>query len=42
MDSGVALEPLDIKQYREELKHRAQEIAEREPTRVRVLEVAAA
>jgi malate dehydrogenase (oxaloacetate-decarboxylating)(NADP+) len=42
MDSGVALEPLDIKQYREELKRRAQEIAEREPSRVRAVELAAA
>lgn len=42
MDSGVAQEPLNIRQYREELERRAQEIAEREPSRVRVLEVAVA
>jgi malate dehydrogenase (oxaloacetate-decarboxylating)(NADP+) len=41
MDSGVALEPVDIKQYREELERRAQEIAAREPVRLRPLEVAA-
>ena len=41
MDSGVALEPVDIKQYREELERRAQEIAAREPVRPRPLEVAA-
>jgi malate dehydrogenase (oxaloacetate-decarboxylating)(NADP+) len=42
MDSGVAQEPLDIKQYREELERRAQEIAEREPAHARVSEVAVA
>jgi len=41
MDSGVAQEPLNIKQYREELQHRAQEIAAREPVHPPVIEVAA-
>ena len=41
MDSGVAREPLDIKQYREELHYRAQEVAAREPVHARATEVAA-
>lgn len=41
MDSGVAQEPVDIKQYREELRRRAQEVAAREPARQRAVEVAA-
>jgi len=42
MDSGVALEPMNMKQYREELKRRAQEMAGREPAHLAALEVAAA
>ena len=42
MASGVALEPVDIKQYRENLKRRAQDIATREPARRGIVEVAAA
>jgi malate dehydrogenase (oxaloacetate-decarboxylating)(NADP+) len=41
-DSGVAREPLDIKQYREELQRRAQELAARQPARPRAMEVVAA
>ena len=41
MDSGVAQELLEIKQYREKLERRAEELASREPARLRPLEVAA-